>query len=349
MARLEVDLGALHQTPELYLLQLGDCLSQQHPFPQVYYFNNGIPSNAVDVGGLRRDFITRLFERLFSGETGSLLSINGDAGLLPRKPVFGQENSYRIIGNIFALCYLGSNNFTTGALFDPLLFEILKIPGIAEKEVPAMLQAALILKGLPIDLVKWLNGTRELSSFSPEVQANIAARLETAEIPDKQIPFKDLLLEDGVVYAATNIAFGMKASLGESAWHQLQTEETMQLKAKIEGELTPQKLKDKLVFDIGAASQEEAERTRGFLINWIDRADLVSLERFVRAISGNKTLSNQPLQIQFYNRGEEYIPVARTCFFSLELSCEYLYQETFDAKLHLLLTEGLADGGFQIA
>lgn len=119
---------------------------------------------------------------------------------------------------------------------------------------------------------------------------------------------------------------------------------------RIEGELNSDLLLSKLQWDQSspAVSQDNLNKTQGFLAAWIRAASDERLRLFVRTVSGSNSLSFTPLQMQAYNRGSDYLPVAHTCFFALELSAEYPEQTTFNQKLEWLLTEGMAQGGFQI-
>ncbi len=65
-AKFEVDVSLLATKSKDFLLTLGrQYLLKNQPFPNIYYFSNGELSPAIDVGGVRRDFISRLFESLF--------------------------------------------------------------------------------------------------------------------------------------------------------------------------------------------------------------------------------------------------------------------------------------------
>jgi hypothetical protein len=345
--RLKVDLDKLKAKPEKYLLKVGKYTSKRRAFPKIFYFNNGIQSRGVDLGGIRRDFVTRLLEHLFDGKVGSSLPvIMGEQGVSPRNPEFKKHDSYCIVGNIFAMCYLGNNDFVTGPMFNPLLFEVLKITGIADGEEVAILKAGLVFNELPLELVDWIKGRIALGGFTPEVIDKIAILLDVKKekIFYHRKTLKELLLADGCVYAAVSIAQGMRNYLGEDRWlRRIQYEASEVLKTKIEGELTRERVKEKLVFSDPLL---KGKRTKKFLITWIDQADKQSLKKFVRAISSNNALSNAHLHIHFYSRGSGFIPVAHTCVCALELSSDYGSQENFNKKMETFLAEGLAGDGF---
>ena len=95
--------------------------------------------------------------------------------------------------------------------------------------------------------------------------------------------------------------------------------------------------------------QDKIEKTKGYLKNWIDKVPEEELRLFVRAVTSNNALTDKKLKMELFQRGENALPMAHTCFFSLELSSDYPSQKVFDEKLRLLLHEGLAGTGFQVA
>ncbi len=112
----------------------------------------------------------------------------------------------------------------------------------------------------------------------------------------------------------------------------------------------PEKLLKQLVWHKnGSLSQEDFEKTKGYLIQWIQKASPKKLELFVRTATSNKTLCNENLRMEIYQWDPQRIPAAHTCFFSLEIPGSYPTQEHFEGKLEILLAEGLAGTGFQFA
>jgi hypothetical protein len=202
---------------------------------------------------------------------------------------------------------------------------------------------------LPPTLADWIEKKQSLDTFSPEVIEKVAIMLcvDPKNLLNTEDEFRDLLLQDGYIYAAVSIAAGMKEYLGDFVWLEIESANPIELQKRIEGVLTKEQLKEHLVFINGEVSTEAAEKTKRFLFDWIDNANDESLRCFVRAIAGKNTLSNELLYIKFYNRGPEIIPGSHTCSFTLELSSDYPNKKTFNEKLAILLTEGLAGEGFQ--
>ncbi len=103
--KLKIDVEKFTAGPQELLNHLGNqFLLQKLPFPNIYYFEKGQPSAAVDVGGVRRDFVVRLFENLFKRKgdaeipAGFLVVDDGypewDEKLRKRKPLIGLWEDY---------------------------------------------------------------------------------------------------------------------------------------------------------------------------------------------------------------------------------------------------------------
>jgi len=122
-----------------------------------------------------------------------------------------------------------------------------------------------------------------------------------------------------------------------------------ELQKRIQGELSEELLLKKMVWHQGVVSDDKFTKTKGFLESWIKDASDKDLTLFVRVITSNNTLGKENIKVELYNRGEQNLPTAHTCFFSLELTADYPNEETFNKKLNLFLQEAMAGSGFQIA
>ena len=366
--KLKVEISSLLKNPKHYLLTLGNhFLLQKKPFPQVSYFTNGAPSNATDIGGVSRDFVTRLFEELFCPRENNkyfLPTAPSTEGNIWPTVANGSylDISYKTIGRLFALCYAGTSSFKTGSIFHQDLFRILKIQGIDSYSEEALLKAFCLLKNLPT-LADFLLGTiEELATETLEktpylLENEIAmpngpnAYFSTSENKEH---YKQVLVEEakkeGRLKAAHFIALGMKAAMTQPNWREFCSLSTTEIQNTIQGELSSSLIKQRLQWAPSpTVSRGNTNRVKELLENWIDRADKKHLSLFVKAITSNTTLGKNPLKMEVYNRGTNFIPTAHTCYFSLELSAEYESQEVFDQKINILLTEGLAKSGFQIS
>jgi hypothetical protein len=206
--------------------------------------------------------------------------------------------------------------------------DVLHLAGYSDPEEPPAKRARLdprIQAGFLID---------EINPEPPEFFDNPEGRKQL------KTRIKKLIEEDSVVRAIDVI----KKELEETYQGPLVE---INLEKRVQGELSRDLLKQKLCWG-GTASPDECRATQGFLHNWIDRATDEELTKFVWTVCSNRALGPRKLTMELYHRGPDFIPVAHTCTFTLELSVEYPDQDTFDKKLNLTVTEGL-ESGFPIA
>lgn len=356
--KLEVDFDQLSNEPIKVLLDLGEKHLLQHmPFPNIYYFSNGKLNEAIDIGGVRRDFVTRLSENLLKG------GLHLEDGL----PVDeDQEACYRTLGALFAHCYPVDSYFKTGPLFSNAAYRCMAAPGVLGSE-EWLLSNYLHLIKAPASAFQIVDLEKPSPVLSDGDRLLLTSHDNNAGIGDVygQEYFNDLtnrqnlraaLLEeakeDKRLKAISFMADEMKKILGEEEWASLQLFGGDALKERVEGVLSAEALLKKLVWQVTPnVDKEHEERTKTFLINWINgnKNNLDQLSLFVRAVTGNKTLGPDPLVIQIQNLEQNYIPAAHTCSFSLDLPANYPNQHHFNMQLKKLLTEGLAGQGFQMA
>ncbi len=370
--KLEVDLDELTSNPRKLLLELGSHLLQNKPFPNIYYRLKGELSEAVDIGGVRRDFISRLMESLFaeSSMSGKLVMDNEKFPQLTGKE---DIDCYRTIGRIFALCYLQGSYFKTGTLFSAGVYQ--KIAFLADPSLET-LDIASDDNTVPTYLhyrnfagfLKLIEGKDDnIQDVEDEVLIaaytfiDMGGDAEEARGYFKKQDSRKLLAKEVIEAALIDpqfqairlIAQETKDKIDAESWKLLHQEGPKKMQERIEGVLSKEILLSKLHWEETASHTsldlQLKAKTKRFLKNWIERASPDDLRKFVRAVTSNNTLGPNPLKIEIYNRGPEFIPVAHTCFFTLELSAEYVDQETFDKKINLLLTEGMAGSGFQVA
>jgi hypothetical protein len=310
-SKLVVDIDQLIIDPKKFLLSLGNNLLKGQTFPNIYYFSNGELSPAIDVGGVRRDFVTRLFELLFfkgiKDKSVLPVSRDGDAGVWPIANANAEaddsesktiEACYQTIGRLFALCYLDACNFKAGEVFDPRLFAVLRI--IANpifKPDEALMRSLLVAKGLPETIAQLAKGQKPPESFDREALKNATYLLNPGEFPNEPADFSkpeiqeallkelgDEAKKDERLLATSYIAAEMKKSLGNELWESFCQEKGEVLQKKIQGELSADALKKKLRWathsnadqydldnQVVPVTQEEIKNVRTFLENWIDK------------------------------------------------------------------------------
>ena len=138
---------------------------------------------AVDIGGVRRDFVSRLFEGVFlQQEEGFLPCDPREEGKWPLDD--GKEETklaLRTVGALFALCYAGTSNFKTGKLFPEVLFPLLKNSGLLPND--------------PLITEKQIKNFLLISGISEGISENILhltkhqlSKEEIEKIPEKRTP-----------------------------------------------------------------------------------------------------------------------------------------------------------------
>ena len=344
--------------PSKILLELGNFLLNDGHFPNVYYYLNGKPSEAIDVGGVRRDLISSLSENLFKGKGEGFLAM--EEGL----PLFqqGQEKCYHTLGRVLALCYPAHSDFKVGALFSKKTYELLAsllMQDNDQKEEEWLLTQHASLVGLPVEEVKGLInlsfkavqlGSQEKMYLNYFLDPEGAANYDFS-LPEVRSALRNKLAEEAAqdkrLTALILIGGELKKGLGLALDNGLTGKLLMD---KIQGVLDANALIQKLDYhQTENVPDAKFAQTKAYLTDWIKRADMDTLRRFVRAVTGNNSLSEQHLKIEVYNRVSGFIPIAHTCFFSLELTGNCPNQIEFDEKLEILLTEGMAGTGFQFA
>lgn len=370
--QLVINFEQFSTEPEALLLSLGKLLLNKQPFPNICYFEKGQKSEAIDAGGVRRDFITRLCENVFKKELekeafGQFLTLGTNSLPLPNEGAPGEEDAYRTLGVIFAHCYAEDSNFKTGPLFDERLYRCLAAPGDPGTGETGPSEEWLLNSYITLAHEKYSEKFKLLMGQGNEIPKLSKVELETIAflLNEEQPPviaqeyfqdpanrdrvrraFLDGALEYPNLKAISWIAQGMKSKLGDSAWANLRAQSAGALKDRLEGIVNVDAVKAKLRWDPSPNfDHSKLVKTITYLNTWIEQ-NPERLSLFVRALTGNKTLCAQDLLIQVFNRGSTYIPIAHTCSYSLELSGEYDSQEQFNHKLDILLTEGMAGSGF---
>jgi hypothetical protein len=347
--------------PAKILLELGNkFLLENHQFPNVYYNLNGQPSEAIDAGGVRRDLISSLSENLFKGKGKGFLTMKEGIPLFQD----GQDDLYRTLGKILAFCYLDRSDFKVGALFSEKTYELIcSLPEHASSDEQSVKEwfifeyAAFL--GLPPQVKELINLDEEVPELEEQekivlnyfLDIDMEGKEYDFSLPEIRHALRDKLVEEAYQDKRLVAIMWMGKELkSDSNFVRDPTTVPKLLMDRVQGVLDGPSLLQKLSYEQSDnVTDRNFAKVRGYLTNWINRADEETLRRFVRTVTGNNSLSENPLKIEVYNRDSGFVPVAHTCFFSLELTANCPDQEQFDQKLEVLLTEGMAGSGFQFA
>lgn len=369
---LDVDIAMFSDDPKSLLYQLGVHLLQNNPFPLVRYFEGELMSEAEDMGGVARDFINRLIEKLFKDEPQQGFLLKGSNFIPTSDAHYPHDQAvYMTLGMIFAFCLSDDPellNLKTGPVFHENLYHYLLAPGKAGNYAKEPSENWLLnnyialIHGSSFDKLRTLMEPELAVPELTEKEFDVIRFFEIADAeringdffqdPVNRALVRQVFLEEArsnaQVKAILWITQGMQRVLTDKEWKLLKAEGANALQEHVQGVINVQALKDKLDFEKKENVDEESyQRTVGYLNTWIETNDTPErLSSFVRAVSGNNTLCAPQLKIEIYKRGPDSLPAARTCFFLLEVSADYPTQEAFNDMIELIITEGLAGLGF---
>ncbi|MCB1135437.1 MAG: hypothetical protein KDK78_04125, partial [Chlamydiia bacterium] len=206
---------------------------------------NGAYSKAINVGGIRRDFVRTLLQNLFT-DTEHCEKLRRNNGIPMVVGLENEEVAYRSLGRILALCYQGTAaRFESGPLFSSNFYRALAF-------YPCSTQIALALLDLPADVEDIVNGKDTASdeaysrayqvlfnceASDQEHRAYFAEKQHQKEL-DEQLM---LSLSDPSIQvycqALQWIAEEMEQGLGETEWTALQARPCEEIQTCIEGSL----------------------------------------------------------------------------------------------------------------
>lgn len=353
--------------PKAFLCELGiNWLLDGRPFPSVaYQEKDGQPFEGIDVGGVRRDLVSRILTHLFREnlEDGkAFLERTRDQQPVWKSEDEDQQTAYSTLARLMALSYRHVCNLTTGPLFSERVYQAL----LTE---PESFERAAALMGLEADLVQLAIG-KKLSdeALHPEIKGKIYFYLDRDEdkfdnVDDALAHLKDnpdalmkgILAEmndEGGPWLSTNKAIEVmrqefQKAFGMDAWEKIQQKGADRLQKEIEGELSADALLAHLDWVNELSLDAEVQQTKAYFEDWLKRASEKDLQTFVQAVTANRSLTPARITIKLYRRGDENIPTAHSCFSSLELSSQLRDQETFDLMMGKFLEYALAGSGFQ--
>lgn len=330
-SRFTVKLDDIDNNPVQVLKDLYPKM--ENGFPAIRY--EGSPG--VDVGGLTRDFVSRMMKAVCDLEKKPLPMKEIGGKLIPLledgKP--DQIKAYQTIGAIFASALEKHKDIVTGNYFNPMFFQM--IHSLTNGELAA----------LP-DLSKYEDIPQEIADklfriyasydelFSDEqiegiLQGNISQELQDLTGCNRKEDFFSSDFKQMALGCAT-ISKSMRAHLSNpNTWDPIKGS-AVELAAKIEGSLTKDGVKASLQWN------RDHQATKGHLTNWLDECSHEDLEKFVWAITGSKTLApGQKLKINLYPELNK-LPAYHTCFFSMDLPDGYPSYEVFKHKLEQSLS-----------
>jgi hypothetical protein len=319
----------VQEKPLELLLQLGEILLQNKPFPNIVYIDPLTEREAagIDAGGLRRQFIYDLSQRLFKRPSDfpfieKLQTAEGNfpvVDIRDNKQVAALRTLARLIA--FALTSKAlitgpilSQNFYHAALFlakDPELLDTFKIPLTDEQKKELYLLAEY--------------GYQTNTSLSKEEKSF-------------------LVIGDSIAIVAHELKAVLRASLKDLTLDQFIAKvQGITVNAETLLGTTPQGT-PRISFDM-----ERAPQIQGFVETFIRKFDTTdTLKEFVKFIIGSRSLGiEEQIKVQIaLNASINYFPIAHTCFQSIEFPFYQTY-EAFEEKLMGALNEAKNSFGLQ--
>ncbi|MCY3974483.1 MAG: hypothetical protein OXF02_02940 [Simkaniaceae bacterium] len=300
-------------------------------------------SPGLDGGGLRRDFVTRLFIAMFP---------EGDDDV-PR-PRCGRDSPFDpslclLIGKLFGAAFLGEAGVVTGDLFHPLLFEMIGVPD--EKEIRKMGEAhepigyEIVDKFLSVYMGGTLrNSGRETIALRKEALSCLlgggsnkflhispeSKKMHGYET-DQRITKKQFLdeLDNGqfreFLLAVRSIIKGMHDYVGERHRRRLvEHAKKGELRGMVEGRLSTERVRSAL------RTNNPNARVFRYLQRWIRESDEDKVRDFLQCITGLRTLPwrDPQLHIKVHTPESTQDPTPRfdTCARRMQLR-DYVVEE----------------------
>ena len=364
VANMTIDIDDLVEKPKKYLDELGKYLLKGQSFPNIYYIKDGEISKGVDTGGLSRDFVTRIFKSIFAKKADEwhlmCLNFTSKEGVEPLA-LESESLSYQVLGQILLRCYLGESNFTTGSVFRTSFFQsLLNFRTSSDNEqVKIYINFKLeeeSMKKIKDEITSDLDPEKNFDAAYAacalvELEEEIDIKCKTHEDYQKYIwpEIVKAAKSNGYVRAISWIAAEFKKGLVKSDLENLNQMSAIALQEKIQGRLTAKLLKEKTKYEKSShlILDKDLDKVKIYLENWIDSRNSDELTLFLEGVTANSTLGKSNIKIEVYHSGEQFIPRAHTCYFSLEVSSEYKNQEAFNKAIQIFLDHSRTGTGFQ--
>ncbi len=342
---LNIDIEKFTTDPKSLLLQVGEHLLQNKPMPNIYYFEKGERNSAIDVGGVRRDFFSKIFMHIFQ-ENG--LKMEGSFPVAAPS----EETAYRTLGCLMALSYPQNSFYKTGPLFDPNVYQYLGEINLAPEDW--FLTNYLDKVGVSKAVLQLVNLNKECPTLEEADLSKLPYILDPENL-DPSIYNQTYLSNNRQKVRKTILKYAMEDLnlkairwMGEELTKRVEVNKN-DLQRRVEGVLDKESLIKKLQWEDGDDEQllgnALIQRTKNYLTTWINTHE-TELQKFVYAVTGIRALCSKPVGIKILNREEGFVPTSHTCFFTLDVGAHCKDQEQFDKNMGIFLANALHASGF---
>lgn len=378
---LNVRVDEFEQNPLKVLLEASDSLLDGRGIPFIKYFEpNGEPDEAMDLGGLTKDFLTKTITNVLSksNENGQL-SFNPVTEFFQpildpeREVTEHQRRGFRVLGALLNECL--SKNLRIDRIIHPSVFK--GITALSAEELDNMPDEP---EGLPDALIFKL-----LFAMSPEGEENFISvfKKSAEELTAEDLQFLQGITGEGFDNPARLLEEGKQAYLQKSrykdiflpvvlmakqmrsiqklrnndTWDMMRAAGAEKLQERIEGVLTPARVFESIVWKKNNVTQKDLDRIIGFVQRWLNEAPAVSptaLRDFVETVTSLRSISEKTvMRFGLFNLDIttfDGLPRAHTCFSSVNLSGKYSDEdyETFKTHLEALIASRKFGSGFGI-
>ncbi len=291
---LRINVEELKRNPKSVLLKLGVVILNGNPFPNIVYFEAGVESLAIDIGGVRQQLIDSLFIALIEDES----LFDDDAGIkIPTENVKSEQEIkiYRILGSVMGYCLRSSS--VTGVYFEEDFFAAL-----------IKYRKEILSDNPPEDfLLKFYNLIKGYD-------------LNTVDSATLGV-YKDLF-DENRAKALLAMAKEIVPSIKE--------ETPAEMRVKIQGtKVDAAKLKVALEWE--SPNGADTGKTQRLVEEWIDK-NPDKLEKFLIFITSSRVLKGEKIKMEVF-AGRDGLPTSHACFDHMELP-EYPDYETLDKMLN---------------
>lgn len=368
---LMVNMEDMTNNPLKVLLESSKFLLEGTGIPMIKFKEaDGRISRGVDAGGLTRSFLTKIIESLISNSevNGQLpferfeetsfyfpvITPDLENALIKEQQIAG----YRVIGALIAECI--KQNYVIDQVFPPKLFEA--IFSFSSADLEAMpeppddlhddVRLKLLVNMFPNEkAIAILNKSPE--NLTPDEIEDLKGGLDNEEDKNKPIEWIFNEVKRSYINRKNEVDRLLPAAIIAKQMHSLMTLRGMSWDAfrskgveKIQEQLHGSLKADVVIKALQwkapeeGVNQEDVERTKNFVEEWVKNASKEDLRDFIFAITGLPSISEKSeLKMKLYNGGREIVPNVHTCFNTMDLSVNYPNQDTFNLKLKWLVDQ----------
>lgn len=371
--RLYIREDYLKNNPTQVLNYINSQIDGQPEFNQLsvnYTDAEGQTLPGTDVGGISRDFLTKIFRSFVDNgnKSGSPLvtydTIDDQSGIIPTLNKPEAERNLTALGRLIGIC-LSNDEYLSGNIFNDHLFAALS--NLSAEEALSLIENEPSPEILA-KLFKALNPTNYLVANSSKLDElnneDLKAILEFVydyDVPkgifgaefdakktkeninilkaqiNKYLSESDDIKNNRRVLGAAKIIGGIASQVGQDYWtNHISNKNPAALNSRAQGAMTKEMILDQV-------RRTANPQVRGYLLRWVDSNTLERASKLIEAMTGSPTLGPRPLRFQIMAGDTTSLPSFHTCFRQIDLPIHSTYEE-FAQKLDISINTSLSQG-----